>query len=124
MNSILRLKHAKGDVQRKDKGRKRPQALRQAKKRAKYLKRKLISQSRQGRNSILEMPYGLLHVNLKTHYLLFLLTMKKYLIDQQRPNITGDRLKTDVLFAIYQQVRRQKYAYNPIRKHYNIHLFG
>ena len=42
MNSIRILKHAKGDVQRKDKGRKRPQALRQAKKRAKQLKRKLL----------------------------------------------------------------------------------
>ena len=41
--TILPFKN--GDVQRKDKGKKRPQSLRQAKKRAKQLKRKLLSQS-------------------------------------------------------------------------------
>ena len=46
MNSSIRLPFANADVQRKDKGRKRPQALRQARKRSKQLIRKLNSQSR------------------------------------------------------------------------------
>jgi len=41
MNSPLQLKHAKGDVQRKDKGRKKPQAIRQARKRTKQLIKRL-----------------------------------------------------------------------------------
>ena len=35
-------KHAKGDVQRNAKGRKKPQAIRQARKRTKQLKKRLI----------------------------------------------------------------------------------
>ena len=37
----LQLKHKNGDVQRKERGRKKPQAIRQARKRMKQLKRKL-----------------------------------------------------------------------------------
>ena len=37
MNSPLQLKHKNSDVQRKDKGRKKPQAIRQARKKTKQL---------------------------------------------------------------------------------------
>ncbi len=50
MNSPNLLKFAKGDVQRKDKGRKKPQAIRQAKAKTKALIKHLHSQSQSANN--------------------------------------------------------------------------
>ena len=41
MDSPLQLKHKNADVQRKDKGRKKPQAIRQARKKTKQLIKRL-----------------------------------------------------------------------------------
>ena len=54
MNSQRIIPCKNGDVQRKDKGRKKPQALRSARKRAKMLKLKLLLESQShGKKEIL-----------------------------------------------------------------------
>ena len=36
----------------------------------------------------------------------------------------GGQMKTDTLLRIYKVVKVKKLKYPPVRKHYNIHLFG
>ena len=39
-------------------------------------------------------------------------------------NTTHTTLRTDLLQKIYNNARKRKYVYNPIRKHHTYHLFG